>query len=134
MLPINGWRIIWWIAFILIALACAGAVAFTVAAHESEERNIQDYVKATRSDSGRSERSGAADAANMDGNILLKEWCVNHGLVSDGIKVIAILFSCLAVFLLTTCLCQRRMSRRPATTRDVTRLTKCLRQRRVSRQ
>lgn len=134
MLPVNSWRIIWWPALILLALACAGAVALTVVAYESEERNIQDYARATRSDSGRSEQSGVADAADMDRNILLKEWCVNHGLLGDGIKMIVILFSCLAVFLLTTCLCQRRMSRRPARTRDVTRLTKCLRQRRVSRQ
>ncbi len=104
----NVGRIIWWLAFVVLVLSCAGAVALTTWAHNGEEQNIQEYVKATHSWLDNLQQSEAAKAARFEQAVLLKSWCINHGMAGGGIKLIVILFSCLSLFLLITCLAQRR--------------------------
>jgi hypothetical protein len=57
--------------------------------------------------------AGVADAEKLDNELAFawKNWAVDHGFLGDGLKAIVILFSCLAMFLLATCLIERK--RRP---------------------
>jgi len=104
----NIGRIIWWLVFIVFVLGCAGAVALTIWAYKGEEQKIQDkYAKAMHSCLDNSQ-SDAAKAANGERALLFKELIVSHKLLGDGIAAVVILFSCLSLFLLTTCLIERR--------------------------
>ena len=43
-------RVIWWLALIVLALACAGAVALTTQAYKGEEQGIQNLANTMHSD------------------------------------------------------------------------------------
>ena len=101
-----------WLAFIVFVLGCAGAVALTIWAYKGEEQKIQDnYAKAMHSCLDNSQ-SDAAKAANCERALLFKGLIVSQKLLGDGIAVVVILFSCLALFLSITCLTQRRRDNR----------------------
>jgi hypothetical protein len=112
---LNGRRVIWWFVLTVLVLACAGAVVLTTLAYQREEQGIRDIANTMHSDFDKLRRAGVADAGKMQHEFgyELKDWHVDHGFVGDGIKAIVALSSCLAMFLLVTCLIERkRMLRR----------------------
>jgi len=107
---LNCGRVIWWFALTVLVLACAVAVALTIWAYQGREQGIRHITNTMHSDFDKLRRAGVTGAGTMDREIafMLKDWHVDHGFVGDGIKVIVILFSCLAMFLLITCLIERK--------------------------
>ncbi len=102
--------VIWWLALIVLVLACAGAVVLTTRAYRGEGQRIQHLVSNMHSDVDHLRKAGVADAEKMDHELAFawKDWYVDHGILGNGFQATVILFSCLAVFLLATCLRPRR--------------------------
>jgi hypothetical protein len=105
--------VIWWLALIVLVLACAGAVVLTTWAYQGEGRIIQHLASNMHSDVDHLRKAGVADGEKMDCELAFawKNWLVDHGILGDGLQATVILFSCLAMFLLATCLRPRKGGR-----------------------
>ncbi len=109
----NKRRIIYWFILILFMLVCGGAIYYTTMIYKMQSEQLNTFSQAIDGDLKNWQKLKIAE---MDPLLFLKELYISHKLIGEGIKIIVVLFLCLTVFLLVSCIIERKRYKAPGKT------------------